>query len=66
MRNTWGRQIEALVVVVDLEEEKVLRVVDEGVVPVPETNSDYDAATLGEPREVPGPMRIDQPLGAGL
>ena len=66
VQNTWARQISGLTVVVDLDARRVLRVVDEGIVPVPDTNADYDAGSLGPPREVPGPIRIDQPLGAGF
>jgi primary-amine oxidase len=66
VRNDWTRRIEGLVAVVDLNEKKVLRVVDEGVVPVPTTKADYDAASIGPTREVPSPMRVDQPLGPGF
>ena len=65
-RNSWTRRIAGLTVVVDMHEKKILRVVDEGAVPIPDTNADYDPATIGEPREVPGPMRIDQPGGPGF
>lgn len=65
-RNTWGRGISGLTVVVDLHTEEVLRVVDEGVVAIPDVNIDYDPAAIGTPRKVPGPMNISQPLGAGF
>jgi len=64
--NTWARQIEGLTAVVDMDEGVVLRVVDEGIVPVPDTNADYDRASIGKPRKVPGPMQVDQPLGPGF
>jgi len=66
VRNTWTRQIEGLNVVVDMNEKTVLRVVDEGVVPVPAVSADYDRASIGEAREVPGPIVISQPQGAGF
>ncbi len=66
VRNTWPRRIEGLTIVVDLNAKKVLRVVDEGVVPIPDTVADYDPTSIGETREVPGPIRIDQPLGPGF
>ncbi len=66
VRNTWTRQIGGLTVVVDMNERKVLRVVDEGVVPMATVSADYDRASLGEPRAVPGPLNIDQPLGPGF
>jgi primary-amine oxidase len=66
VRNTWSRQITGLTAVVDLNAKQVLRVVDEGVVPVTTTVADYDPASIGPPRDVPSPMRIDQPLGPGF
>jgi len=66
VRNTWTRQIENLTAVVDLDQKTVLRVVDEGIVPIPDTNADYDPASIGKPRSVQGPMRIDQAMGPGF
>ena len=66
VRNTWTRQISGVTAVVDLNERKVLRVVDEGVVPMSEVSADYDPASIGKPRDVPGPMRVEQPLGPGF
>jgi primary-amine oxidase len=66
VRNNWTRQIAGLDVVVDMNEKTVLRVVDEGVVPVPAVSADFDRASIGEAREVPGPIVISQPLGAGF
>lgn len=64
VRNTWTRGIEGLTVVYDMDAREVLRVVDEGVVPVPTTVADYDAGALGAPTVNAHPMRIDQPAGA--
>lgn len=66
VRNTWPRQITGLTAVVDLQAKQVLRVVDEGVVPVTGAVADYDPASIGPTRDVPSPMRIDQPLGPGF
>ncbi len=66
VRNNWTRQIAGLDVVVDMHEETVLRVVDEGIVPVPSSSADYDRASIGEPREVPGPINLSQPQGVGF
>ncbi len=65
-RNQWTSRIEGVTVVLDMNEKKVLRVVDEGVIPVPDTRADYDPASIGPPRKVPGPLRIEQPLGPGF
>jgi primary-amine oxidase len=66
VRNSWTRQISGLTAVVDVSEKKVLRVVDEGVVPMSTVSADYDPASIGATREVPGPMRVEQPLGPGF
>ncbi len=52
--------------VVDADTKEVLRVVDEGAVPMPSTLADYDAASIGETREVKSPMHVEQPLGPGF
>jgi Cu2+-containing amine oxidase len=66
VRNTYPRQITGLTAVVDLNAKRVLRVVDEGLVPVTSAVADYDPASIGPPRDVPSPMRVDQPLGPGF
>lgn len=66
VRNTWPRQIPGLTAVVDLNAKRVLRVVDEGTMPVTKAVADYDPASIGQAREVPSPMRVDQPLGPGF
>jgi primary-amine oxidase len=63
VRNTWTRGIEGLVVVVDLDTKEVLRIVDEGVVPVPTTNADYHADRMGAARSYPTPLSLHQPMG---
>lgn len=66
VRNVWTRRIEGLTVVLDLQEKKVLRVVDEGVVPIPTAVADYDMSSVGTIRKVEGPMHVEQPLGPGF
>jgi primary-amine oxidase len=66
VRNGWTRQIGGLTVVVDMHAKKVLRVVDEGAIPMTTASGDYDAAAIGKAREVPGPLRVEQPLGPGF
>jgi primary-amine oxidase len=66
VRNTWPRNISGLTVVVDLNAKTVVRVVDEGVVPIPATKADYDPASIGATRQVASPIRVDQPLGPGF
>jgi primary-amine oxidase len=62
-RNGWTRGIEALVAVVDMDTKEILRVVDEGAVPIPETNADYDRNAVGPLRTNPTPIAVEQPLG---
>jgi primary-amine oxidase len=59
--NRGAHPIEGLIVVWDSEEQKVMRVIDTGAVPVPRGNADYDAGTI-PPREVPGPISVQQPM----
>ena len=66
VRNAWTRQVEGLSAVVDLDSKEVLRVVDDGPVPVTGTDGDFDRTTLERPREVPGPLDTRQPLGPGF
>jgi len=65
-RNLWSRGISGLTVVVDMHTEEILRIVDEGVVPIPTVSVDYDASSIKDVREVPGPMIISQPNGPGF
>ena len=65
-RNTWTREIGGLTAVVDVNAKQVIRIVDEGVVPVATAVGDYDRASIGAAREVRSPIRIDQPLGPGF
>ena len=64
VRNVWTRSIEGLTAVVDLHEKKVLRVVDEGVVPIPAAVADYDPSAIGGTREIGSPIHVDQPLNS--
>jgi primary-amine oxidase len=63
VRNRWTRGIAGLTVVVDMDAEEVIRVVDEGTVPVPTTNADYDEASIGPLRRNTTPLSLHQPLG---
>lgn len=63
VRNAWTRGIGGLTAVVDMDTREVLRVVDEGAVPVPATNADYDEGSIGPLREHRTPITLHQPLG---
>lgn len=62
----WGRGIAGLTAVVDMNEQRLLRVVDDGSVPVPADGSRYDSAAVGPQRAALPPIRIEQPGGAGF
>jgi primary-amine oxidase len=66
VENTWGREIEGLVIYIDLHEKKVLRVVDTGVVPVARGAVDYHAEAIGRGRDPLPPLRVEQPMGPGF
>ena len=58
-----GGVIEGLTVLLDINEKKVVRVIDTGVVPIPKVESNYDLASVGAIRDVPTPLTVQQPLG---
>lgn len=58
----WG-PIEGLTILWDGNEKKVLRVIDTGVVPLPQPPSNYDLASVGALRDVPTPITVQQPMG---
>jgi primary-amine oxidase len=64
-KNFWGRPIENLVALVDLNTKEVVKVVDEGVVPVPQTPVEYDDKAVKELRK-PKPLVVTQPDGPGF
>ena len=47
-KNFWGRPIENLVAVVDLDEKRIFKLEDGGVVPVPRPAVDYDEKATGK------------------
>jgi len=64
-KNFWGRPIENLVAVVDLNTKEVVQVIDEGVVPVPRTPVDYDEKAAPSARKVK-PLAVEQSEGPGF
>jgi primary-amine oxidase len=61
--NYWGRPIEGLVATVDLNQRRILKLVDTGVVPVPKEPADYDAESLASSRQPFNPIMIQEPNG---
>ena len=64
-RNPWTREIPGITAVVDVEKGEVIKVVEEEIVDGGPRLEEYDRATLGKPRDVPGPIHTTQPLGPG-
>ncbi|MGH7544082.1 MAG: primary-amine oxidase [Gemmatimonadota bacterium] len=62
-RNFWGRPIEGLTTLVDLDTSQVIRVIDTGPVPLPTAPIDYDAEAVGPARELPTSISLEQPDG---
>lgn len=58
-----GRPIAGLWALYDGYEGKVLRVIDEGVVPLPKDAGIYDLPAIGKIRNTPAPLKVEQPLG---
>ena len=61
--NGYARPIEGVIAVVDLNEMRVLRVEDHGVVPVPTNDGNYAAEFVGEFRKDLKPLDVVQPEG---
>ncbi len=61
--NYWGRPIEGLVATVDLNQRRVLKLVDTGVVPVPKEPADYDTKSIAASRQPLNPIVIQEPKG---
>jgi primary-amine oxidase len=59
----FGESFEGLVVIVDLTDKKILRVIDTGVRPSSGPVGEYDAETIGSPREIKTPLAVSQPMG---
>ena len=61
--NAFGRPIEGLMAVVDLNERKVLRLVDLGPVPIPPEMPKYDYPSQNPPRSPLKPVEMTTPNG---
>lgn len=62
--NYYGRPIEGVVAIVNMNERRVLSVTDTGVVPVSKAGHDLDEGSVGKLRERIKPLAITQPEGA--
>jgi len=62
--NYYGRPIEGVVAIVNMNTRKVVDVTDTGVVPISPLGQDFDEKSVGKLREKPKPLLISQPEGA--
>lgn len=61
--NGYGHPIEGLIAFVDIDTERVIRLDDHGVTPVPTENANYDAESQHPLRKDLRPIAITQPEG---
>ena len=59
----YGESIEGLVIVADLTDDKILRVIDTGRQPSTGPIGDHDAEAVGPTRDTRNPVSMVQPLG---
>lgn len=55
-----------LTIVWDADAKKALRIIDTEIIPIVPVPSNFDQASVGPLREVPGPITVQQPLGPGF
>ena len=61
--NPWSHPVEGLLAIVDLTENAVIRIIDEGDIPVPMDDWGYTPEEIGPPRDSLKPLEILQPEG---
>lgn len=59
----WAHPVEGLIVHISLTERTVIRIEDDGDIPVPRASGRYDADSVGPPRTSLRPIEISQPEG---
>lgn len=64
--NFYGRPIEGVLALVNMSSQRVMEVLDTGVVPVAPTTQDFDRKSLAPLRRDVAPLRITQPRGASF
>jgi primary-amine oxidase len=62
----WGRMVDGLTAIVDLDARRVLRVHDEPGAPLPAEYARYDSVAVGRLRASLPPMTVQQPRGLGF
>ena len=57
IKNYWGRPIEGVTAVVDIDKRQVIQLIDTGVIPIPNAPVDIDERSVGTLREALPPPR---------
>lgn len=63
-RNLWGRPIEGILAMVDMDEEEVVAFEDTGVIPISPSPAGFTKDRVGELRKAPNKIVYSQPKGA--
>ena len=63
VENYWGRPIEGLIALVDLDKRELVTLIDTGPVPIPDSPVDLDEGSVGDLREPPNAISLVQPDG---
>ncbi|MGH7563874.1 MAG: hypothetical protein ACREK5_05580 [Gemmatimonadota bacterium] len=58
--------VEGIIVLIDLDARKVVRVIDSGAVTTPRASPDHGLGMVDPTREVPSPILVQQPTGPGF
>jgi primary-amine oxidase len=64
--NYYGRPIEGVTVLVNMNTQKVVELIDTGVVPIAKHSQDFDEKSIGKQRQQPKPLSIRQPQGVSF
>ena len=64
--NFYGRPIEGVVVLVDMNTRKVADITDTEVLPIPPPSQEFDEAGIGQQREKPKALNTTQPDGVSF
>jgi primary-amine oxidase len=64
--NLYGKPIEGVLAIVDLNEKQVLEVIDTGMVPISPDPASYDQDSVGQLRPTLKPTLMSQPTGSNI
>ncbi|MBS1912820.1 MAG: primary-amine oxidase [Bacteroidetes bacterium] len=64
--NFYGRPIEGVTAIVDMNTRKVVEFHDAGIMPLPPRSQELDTASIGRLRPAPTPLAITQPQGTSF